>query len=44
MENGAEMLRMSALEFEYRCSKSPGVTLEQAKALRLKLWQLHAES
>ncbi|KAK4443545.1 P-loop containing nucleoside triphosphate hydrolase protein [Podospora aff. communis PSN243] len=44
MENGAEMLRMSALEFEYRCCKSPGVTLEQAKALRLKLWQLHAES
>ncbi|KAK0612173.1 P-loop containing nucleoside triphosphate hydrolase protein [Immersiella caudata] len=43
-ESGAEVLRISALEFEYRCSKSPGVTLEHAKALRLKLWKLHAES
>ncbi|KAK0649727.1 P-loop containing nucleoside triphosphate hydrolase protein [Cercophora newfieldiana] len=43
-ETGAEMLRMSMLEFEYRCMKSPGVTAGQAKALRSKFWKFHAES
>jgi len=38
------MLRMSGLEFEYRCLQSPGVTREQAEELRSKLWQLHTES
>ncbi|WPG98227.1 P-loop containing nucleoside triphosphate hydrolase protein [Acrodontium crateriforme] len=43
-ENGAQMLRLTPIAFEYRCSKIPGVDLERAKALRAKLWQLHVES
>ncbi|KAK0716386.1 P-loop containing nucleoside triphosphate hydrolase protein [Lasiosphaeris hirsuta] len=43
-ESGAEILRLSALEFDYRCLKNPGVTREQTEALRSKLWQLHIDS
>ncbi|KAK3356320.1 P-loop containing nucleoside triphosphate hydrolase protein [Lasiosphaeria hispida] len=42
-ESGAQLLRLSALEFEYRCLKNPGVTREQSEALRSKLWQWHID-
>ncbi|KAI1264915.1 P-loop containing nucleoside triphosphate hydrolase protein [Xylariaceae sp. FL1019] len=43
-ESGAQLLRLSAKEFEERCQWTPNVSLEQAKAFRSKLWQLHVDS
>ncbi|KAK2600193.1 hypothetical protein QQS21_005067 [Conoideocrella luteorostrata] len=40
-ETGAQLLRLPAAEIERRCYRSPGVTLEQARAFRLRLWDLH---
>ena len=43
-ESGAQLLRLPAAEIESRCLKAPGVSVEQAKALRSKLWQMHIDS
>lgn len=43
-ETGTQLLRLPAPEFELRCMKTDGVTGEQAKAFRSKLWQLHIDS
>lgn len=43
-ETGTQLLRLPAPEFEARSMKSPGVTTEQARAFRSKLWQLHVDS
>ncbi|RYP05351.1 hypothetical protein DL764_003844 [Monosporascus ibericus] len=43
-ELGAQLLRLPAAEFESRCLKTPGVSAEQAKAFRSKLWQTHIDS
>jgi kinesin family protein 2/24 len=43
-ESGAQLLKLSSTAFEYRCQKCPRVKLEQAKAFRLKLWQMHIDS
>lgn len=43
-ETGTQLLRLPAPEFEARCMKAPGVTTEQAKAFRSKLWQMHIDS
>ncbi|RYP73691.1 hypothetical protein DL769_004162 [Monosporascus sp. CRB-8-3] len=43
-ESGAQLLRLPAAEFESRCLKTPGVSAEQAKAFRSKLWQMHIDS
>lgn len=43
-ETGTQLLRLPAPEFEARSMKTPGVTVEQAKAFRSKLWQLHVDS
>ncbi|KAJ0108772.1 hypothetical protein J7T55_011263 [Diaporthe amygdali] len=43
-ETGPQLLRLPAPEFEARCMKTPGMNIEQAKAFRSKLWQLHIDS
>ena len=43
-ESGTQLLRLPAPEFENRCLKTEGVSTEQAKAFRSKLWQLHVDS
>ncbi|OAK94216.1 P-loop containing nucleoside triphosphate hydrolase protein [Phaeosphaeriaceae sp. SRC1lsM3a] len=43
-ETGAQLLALSDTEFEYRCQKCPGVKLAQARAFRLKLWELHVDA
>ncbi|KAK5989505.1 Diatom spindle kinesin-1 [Cladobotryum mycophilum] len=43
-EPGPMLLRLPYPEFELRCLKTPGVTSEQARALKSKLWQMHIES
>ncbi|RYP70885.1 hypothetical protein DL771_005135 [Monosporascus sp. 5C6A] len=43
-ETGAQLLRLPAAEFESRCLKSPGVSAEQTRAFRSKLWQMHIDS
>lgn len=43
-ESGAQLLRLPATDFERRCMKTPGVSTQQAKAFRLKLWQMHVNS
>ncbi|RYP20475.1 hypothetical protein DL765_002774 [Monosporascus sp. GIB2] len=43
-ESGAQLLRLPAAEFNSRCLKTPGVSAEQAKAFRSKLWQMHIDS
>jgi kinesin family member 2/24 len=43
-ESGAQLLRLPAAEIESRCLKTPGVSVEQAKAFRSKLWQIHIDS
>ncbi|KAF2649453.1 P-loop containing nucleoside triphosphate hydrolase protein [Lophiostoma macrostomum CBS 122681] len=40
-ESGAQLFNLSSAEIEYRCRKCPGVTLEQAKVFRSKLWQTY---
>ncbi|KUJ07748.1 P-loop containing nucleoside triphosphate hydrolase protein [Mollisia scopiformis] len=42
-ESGAQLLRLPPAEFESRCLKTPGVSIEQIKAFRSKLWQLHID-
>ncbi|KAH9905872.1 P-loop containing nucleoside triphosphate hydrolase protein [Xylariomycetidae sp. FL2044] len=42
--SGAQLLRLPAEEFEVRCRESVGVSREQARAFRSKLWQLHVHS
>lgn len=44
LESGTQLLRLPAPEFEKRCLKTEGVSTEQAKAFRSKLWQLHVDS
>jgi kinesin family protein 2/24 len=43
-ESGAQLLRLPAAEIESRCLKTPGVSVEQAKAFRSKMWQIHIDS
>ncbi|KAF7560208.1 hypothetical protein G7046_g3924 [Stylonectria norvegica] len=43
-ESGMQLLRLPPPEFEMRCRKTDGVTLEQAKAFRSKFWQMHVDS
>ncbi|KAK9416643.1 putative Kinesin motor domain-containing protein [Seiridium unicorne] len=43
-ESGAQLLRLSTAEFESRCLKSPGSSMERARAVRSKLWQMHVDS
>ncbi|KAI7772882.1 hypothetical protein LA080_014628 [Diaporthe eres] len=43
-ETGTQLLHLPAPEFKARSMISPGVTTEQAKAFRSKLWQLHIDS
>ncbi|PNY25001.1 Kinesin-like protein [Tolypocladium capitatum] len=43
-ETGTQILRLPPPEFELRCLKTPGVTCEQAIALRSKLWHMHVDS
>ncbi|KAH7406445.1 P-loop containing nucleoside triphosphate hydrolase protein [Phaeosphaeria sp. MPI-PUGE-AT-0046c] len=43
-ESGAQLLRLSDTEFEYRCQKCPGVKLAHARAFRLKLWTVHVDA
>ncbi|KAK5654518.1 hypothetical protein OQA88_7147 [Cercophora sp. LCS_1] len=43
-ESGAQLLQLTAMEFEYRCTKSRGVLSKQAKSFRAKFWELHAQS
>lgn len=43
-ETGAELLKLSDMEFDYRCMKCRGVKAREAKAFRLKFWQLFVES
>ncbi|CAM1501497.1 Fc.00g034810.m01.CDS01 [Cosmosporella sp. VM-42] len=43
-ESGTQILRLPAPEFEKRCLKTEGVSFEQAKAFRSKLWQMHVDS
>lgn len=43
-ENGAEILRVPAAEYERRCLQVPGVSIAQASAFRFKLWQMHINS
>lgn len=43
-ESGAQLLRLPATDFERRCLKTPGVSTQQAKAFRSKLWQMHVDS
>ncbi|KAL3418503.1 kinesin motor domain-containing protein [Phlyctema vagabunda] len=43
-ETGAHFLRLSPSEIEDRCLKTPGVTVEQAKAFQSKLWRMHIDS
>lgn len=40
-ERGDEMFRLSSEEIEYRCQKCPGVGREQARAFRVRLWQMY---
>ncbi|KAK6069433.1 kinesin motor domain-containing protein [Seiridium cupressi] len=42
-ESGAQLLRLSTAEFESRCLKSPGSSIERARAIRSKLWQMHID-
>ncbi|KAM0816700.1 putative Kinesin motor domain-containing protein [Seiridium cardinale] len=43
-ESGAQFLRLSTAEFESRCLKSPGSSIDRARAFRSKLWQMHVDS
>lgn len=43
-ESGAQLLRLPVVDFERRCLKTPGVSTQQAKAFRSKLWQMHVDS
>ncbi|KND86582.1 Kinesin-like protein KIF2C [Tolypocladium ophioglossoides CBS 100239] len=43
-ESGLQILRLPAPEFERRCLKTPGVTREQATAVRAKLWHMHVDA
>lgn len=43
-ESGAQLLRLLPAELESRCLKTPGVSVEQAKAFRSKIWQMHIDS
>ena len=43
-ESGAQLLRLPPAELESRCLKTPGVSVEQAKAFRSKMWQMHIDS
>jgi kinesin family member 2/24 len=43
-ESGAQLLRLPVPEFHARCMRTPGMTVERAKAFRAKLWQLHIDS
>jgi kinesin family protein 2/24 len=40
-ESGAQLFNVSSAEIEYRCQKCPGVKAAQAKAFRIKLWQMY---
>lgn len=43
-ESGLQLLKLPELDFEARCLKTSGVTAEQARAFRSKLWQMHIDS
>ena len=43
-ESGAQLLRLPPAEIESRCLKTPGVSIEHARAFRSKLWQIHIDS
>ncbi|KAH8892806.1 P-loop containing nucleoside triphosphate hydrolase protein [Thozetella sp. PMI_491] len=43
-ESGAALLQLPPGEFEGRFLKTPGISSEQAKAFRAKLWQMHVDS
>lgn len=43
-ESGAQLLKLPETTFEQRCMNTPGVTVEQAKSFRSKLWQMHIDS
>lgn len=39
-----QLLRLPGPEFELRCLKTPGVTLDQARTFKSRLWQFHVDS
>ncbi|KAH7009979.1 P-loop containing nucleoside triphosphate hydrolase protein [Ilyonectria destructans] len=43
-ESGTQLLHLPIPDFEARCLDTHGVGLEQAKAFRGKLWQMHIDS
>jgi kinesin family member 2/24 len=43
-ESAAQLLRLPPAELESRCSKTPSVSVEQAKPFRSKMWQMHIDS
>ncbi|KAH8760420.1 kinesin motor domain-containing protein [Diaporthe sp. PMI_573] len=44
VETGTQLLRLPASDFEARCLITRGSTIEQAKSLHLRLWELHIDS
>ncbi|KAH7136707.1 P-loop containing nucleoside triphosphate hydrolase protein [Dactylonectria estremocensis] len=43
-ESGTQLLHLPIPDFEARCLDTPGVSLEQARAFRAKLWLMHIDS